>query len=301
MRISINITNYSWAGVAAGLGAQLGRIVHIADEAGLDTVWVPDHLLQCDPTSTPDAEMLEAYTTLGFLAARSERVRLGTMVTGNTFRAPALLVKAVTTLDVLSAGRAWLGIGAGYQQDEARAMGLPFPPVAERFARLEETLQLATQMWSGDASAFDGRQYQLAHPISSPHPVNRPRPPILIGGMGEHKTLRLVARYADACNLFDIPDGGTTIRHKLAVLAEHCDATGRPYDTIDKTVSTSLEPEESPDTLTRRCAALAELGIGHVVVLTTEPWTEEAVAKLGIVAAAVGSHERPQQHARAGR
>lgn len=288
VRISINITNYSWAEGPARLGAQLGRITRAADDAGLDTVWVPDHLLQCDPNSTSDAEMLEAYTTLGFLTARSERVRLGTMVTGSTFRAPALLVEAVTTLDVLSGGRAWLGIGAGYQQDEARAMGLPFPPVAERFARLEETLQLATQMWSGDASAFEGRQYQLAHPISSPQPVNRPRPPILIGGTGEHKTLRLVARYADACNLFDIPDGGKIVRHKLAVLADHCDATGRPYDAIDKTVSTRLDPDESQDSLPRRCAAFAELGIEHVVVIATEPWTEHAVAELGIAAAALG-------------
>lgn len=285
MRISINITDYSWT--AGGLGSQLARIVRAADEAGLDTVWVPDHLLQCDPNSTWDAEMLEAYTTLGFLAAHSERVRLGTMVTGNTFRAPALLVKTVTTLDALSGGRAWLGIGAGYQQDEARAMGLPFPPVAERFGQLEETLQLATRMWAGDASAFEGGHYQLARPISSPRPVARPRPPILIGGMGEHRTLRLVADYADACNLFDVPDGGATLRHKLAVLAEHCRAAGRPYDAIDKTVSTFLEPGASPDAVARRCEVFAELGIEHVVVITTGPWTEAAVADLGSTTAAL--------------
>lgn len=285
MRISINITDYSWT--AGGLSSQLARIVRAADEAGLDTVWVPDHLLQCDPNSTWDAEMLEAYTTLGFLAAHSERVRLGTMVTGNTFRAPALLIKTVTTLDALSGGRAWLGIGAGYQQDEARAMGLPFPPVAERFGQLEETLQLATRMWAGDASAFEGGHYQLARPISSPRPVARPRPPILIGGMGEHRTLRLVADYADACNLFDVPDGGATLRHKLAVLAEHCRAAGRPYDAIDKTVSTLLEPGASPGAVARRCEVFAELGIEHVVVITTGPWTEEAVADLGSATAAL--------------
>lgn len=280
MRISLNITNYSGEPDAVGLGAQLVHIARAAEEAGLEGVWMPDHLLQVDPTSSPDAVMLEAYTTLGFLAARTERVRLGTMVTGVTHRPPALLVKAVTTLDVLSGGRAWLGIGAGYDNDEARAMGLPLPPTGERFARLEETLRIATQMWAGDTSPFEGSHYQLAHPVNSPQPVSRPRPPILIGGMGEHKTLPLVARYADACNLFDIPDDGTTIRRKLAALAEHCDTIGRRYDAIDKTVSTRIEPGESPRAFTQRCARLAELGIDHVVVITTGPWTEDAVTSL---------------------
>src|SRR5215213_3238413 len=151
MVFSLSITNYSWPSGPAALGSELARIVSLADEAGLDTVWVADHLIQADPTSTPDSEMLEAYITLGFLAAQTQRVRLGTMVTGVTFRPPALMIKAVTTLDVLSGGRAWLGIGAGYQQDEARAMGLDLPPLGERFERLEETLRLAVQMWVGDA------------------------------------------------------------------------------------------------------------------------------------------------------
>lgn len=287
MRISINITNYSWAQGPASLGAHLVRAVRTADEVGLDTVWVPDHLLQCDPSSAPDAEMLEAYTTLGFLAACSERVRLGTMVTGVTYRPPAVLIKAVTSLDVLSGGRAWLGLGAGYSTDEAQAMGLPLPAIGERFARLEETLQLARQMWAGDASAFEGRHYQLAHPVNNPQPVSRPRPPILIGGMGERQTLRLVAHHADACNLFDIPDGGQTVRRKLAVLAEHCEQLGRRYDEIEKTASTRLEPGESPASIARRCTTLAELGIQHVVVITPEPWTEAAVASLGTATAVV--------------
>lgn len=290
MRISLNITNYSWPAGPAGLGAELGRVARAADEAGLHTVWVADHLLQADPTSSPDAEMLEAYTTLGFFAAHTERVRLGAMVSAVTYRPPAVLIKAVSTLDVLSGGRAWLGIGAGYHNDEARAMGLALPPTAQRFARLEETLQLARHMWAGHASAFAGRHYQLAHPVSSPQPLTRPRPPILIGGMGDHKTLPLVARYADACNLFDIPDGGQTIRRKLAVLAEHCDTQGRPYDEIDKTVSTRLEPGETPQQFAHRCAALAEFGIEHVVVITTGPWTEDGIASLGTAAAAVDAH-----------
>jgi F420-dependent oxidoreductase-like protein len=225
--------------------------------------------------------MLEAYTTLGFLAARTERVRLGAMVTGVTFRPPALLVKAVTTLDVLSGGRAWLGIGAGYHGPEAEAMGLPLPPVAERFERLEETLRLAAQMWAGDDAPFLGEHYRLERPAGSPRPIQRAHPPVLIGGTGERKTLRLVARYADACNLFDIPDGGATVKHKLEVLARHCQEVGRPYEAIEKTLSTRLHPGEPAGEFAARCAAAAALGIEHVVVVTPGPWTSEAVATLG--------------------
>jgi F420-dependent oxidoreductase-like protein len=247
----------------------------------VDTVWVVDHLLQADPTAAPDdTEMLEAYTTLGFLAAQTERVRLGTMVTGVTFRPPALLVKAVTTLDVLSGGRAWLGLGAGYQGEEAEAMGLPLPPVAERFQRLEETLQIAARMWAGDDAPFEGKHYRLGRPVGSPLPTQRPGPPVLIGGTGERKTLRLVAQYADACNLFDIPDGGRTVKHKLAVLARHCADLDRRYEQIEKTLSSRLEAGESSDAFVRRCAAAAELGIEHMVVITSGPWTTDALATL---------------------
>jgi F420-dependent oxidoreductase-like protein len=287
MRLSLNLTNYSWPEGPANLGAQLGWIARAADQADLDTVWVSDHLLQADPGAVPDAEMLEAYTTLGFLAAQTTRVRLGTMVTAVTHRAPALLVKAVTSLDVLSGGRAWLGIGAAYHQDEARAMGLPFPPTAERFERLEETLRLALQMWSGDDAAFEGTHYRLERPVGNPRPARQPHPPILIGGAGERRTLRLVARYADACNLFDIPDGGRTVTHKLAVLARHCEEVGRSYDDIEKTLSTRLEQGESPDAFVERCGALAALGIEHVVVITAGPWTEDAVACLAAAAPAL--------------
>jgi F420-dependent oxidoreductase-like protein len=284
MRISINITDYSWPG---DLGAALERVAVVADEGGLDTVWLTDHLIQAAPGSIPDSEMLEAHTTLGFVAAKTRRVRLGTMVAAVTYRQPALLVKSITTLDVLSGGRAWLGIGAGYQEDEARDMGLPLPPVAERFERLDETLQLAQRMWSGDSTAFHGRHYVLERPVESPQPLTRPRPPILIGGAGERKTLRLVARYADACNLFDIPDGGATVRRKLDVLARHCEDVGRPYEEIDKTVSTRLEPGESADAFAERCAQIAELGIEHAVVITAGPWSEDGVATLAAAVPAV--------------
>src|SRR5215211_2559022 len=276
MRISLSITNYSWP----HLDSDLVRTVRHADRLGLDTVWVADHLIQADPTSVPDSEMLEAYTTLGFLAAQTERIRLGTMVTAVTFRPPSVLIKAVTTLDVLSGGRAWLGVGAGYHEDEASAMDLPLPPIGERFERLEEILQLAVQMGRDDRSPFVGRHYRLGRPVNNPPPLTKPHPPILIGGMGERKTLRLVAQYADACNLFDIPDEGRTIRHKLDVLARHCDAVGRPYQEIEKTVSTRLAPDESPAEFAERCAALAAFGIEHAVVITDGPWSESAVRRL---------------------
>jgi F420-dependent oxidoreductase-like protein len=281
MRVSINVTNYSWPGGPGRLGAELGALARDAEEAGVDTVWVSDHLLQADPTAGPgETEMLEAYTTLGFLAARTERVRLGTMVTGVTFRPPALLVKAVTSLDVLSGGRAWLGIGAGYHGEEADAMGLPLPPVAERFERLEETLQVAARMWAGDESPFTGRHYRLQRPVGSPPPLRRPHPPVLLGGAGERRTLRLVARYADACNLFDIPDGGRTVRHKLEVLARHCQEAGRPYEAVEKTLSTRLEAGEPAGDFVTRCRAAAALGIEHMVVITPGPWTAAALGTL---------------------
>ncbi len=285
MRVSIGVTNYSWPSGPQGLGSELVRLVRAADQAGVDTVWVVDHLLQADPNAAPgERDMLEAYTTLGYLAAHSERVRLGTMVTGVTFRPPALLVKAVTTLDVLTGGRAWLGIGAGYH---------PLPPVAERFERLEETLQIATRMWAGDQAPFDGAHYRLRHPLGIPGPGTAPHPPILIGGAGERRTLRLVAQYADACNLFDIPDGGQTVRHKLAVLARHCEEVGRPHEAIEKTLSTRLEAGESSDEFVRRCVGATALGIEHMVVGKAGPWTAEDLATLAAAIPRLGDVRPP--------
>ena len=289
MRVSINVNNYSWGDGPAAFASRLKHLVRSADEAGLDTVWVPDHLIQADPSAKPSTDMLEAYTTLGFLAGETSQVRLGAMVTAVSYRPPGLLVKAVTTLDVLSGGRAWLGIGAGYLEREAREMGLPLPSPTVRFEQLEETLRLALQMWAGDDAAFEGSHHHLERPVNSPQALRRPHPPILIGGTGERKTLRLVAQYADACNLFDIPDGGATITGKLATLARHCEAAGRPYEEIEKTVSTRLHPEESSAGFAQRCCRLAELGIEHVVVLSPGPWTEAAMAPLaGAVPAVQG-------------
>jgi F420-dependent oxidoreductase-like protein len=288
MRISISVTNYSWPSGPGAFGTELTQVVKAADQSGVDTVWVADHLLQADPTAGPDqTEMYEAHTVLGFLAASTERVRLGTMVAAATLRPPALLVKTITTLDVLTGGRAWLGIGAGYHTDEAQALGLPLPPTAERFDRLEETLQIANRMWADDDTPFEGRYYQLTRPVDSPGPVQRPHPPILIGGTGERRTLRLVAQYADACNLFDIPDGGRTIRHKLAVLAQHCAEVGRPYEEIEKTLSTRLDAGETSDAFARRCVAAAALGIEHMVVIVAGPWTTDALDRLAAAIPAV--------------
>ncbi|WP_370963292.1 TIGR03560 family F420-dependent LLM class oxidoreductase [Amycolatopsis sp. cg9] len=276
MRLSIGVTDFSWPD---RLTEELAAVAVAAEDAGLDTLWVADHLLQADPNSTPDSAMLEAYTTLGFLAARTGRIGLGTMVSAVTFRPPALLVKAVTTLDVLSGGRARFGIGTGHHDGEARAMGLPFPPVAERFEHLEEVLQVAQRMWDGDESPFEGRHHRLGRPVGNPRPARRPR--VLIGGAGERKTLRLVARYADACNLFDIPDGGATVRRKLAVLARHCEEAGRPYGEVEKTISTRLAPGEPAESFAARCAEFAAWGIEHTVVITAGPWSPSAVATLG--------------------
>jgi F420-dependent oxidoreductase-like protein len=282
MRLSLSVTGYSWPDQPRAIPDRLASLACSLDQTVVDTLWVADHLLQADPSSQPDEPMLEAYTVLGYLAAKTSRLRLGTLVTAATFRAPALLIKAVTTLDVLSGGRAWLGIGAGYNVDEARALGLFMPETAERFARLAELLQLAFRMWDGDETPFRGDYLRLDRPIASPRPISSPRPPVLIGGTGERRTLRLVAEYGDACNLFDIPDGGRTIRHKLDVLARHCADVGRPAEDVERTVTTALQPGESVDQLVGRCGDLGAVGAQHVIVIARgRPWTAD---DLGIVA-----------------
>jgi F420-dependent oxidoreductase-like protein len=293
VRVSITITDYAWPGGPATLSRHLAEVVRRADDSVIDTVWVQDHLLQRAPGSSITDPCVEAYTTLGYLAGLSRRVRLGTMVSAATFRPPALLIKAVTTLDVLSGGRGWLGIGAGYDQTEAGAMGLPLPPVPERFDRLEETLRLARRMWAADDRPFTGRYHRLDRPVGSPLPLTQPHPPILIGGTGERRTLRLVAEYADACNLFDIPDGGRTIRHKIEVLAAHCTDVGRPIEEIERTVSTRLGPGEEATAFVERCHILAGDGIDHVVVLVAGPWSEDALATVMSAAAELHGAVRP--------
>ena len=279
MRVSINATNFSYDR-RESIGRELARMVRSADDSGIDTVWVSDHLIQADPTANVEEPMLEAYTTLGYLAAVSTRVRLGTMVSAATFRPTTLLIKAVTSLDVLSGGRAWLGIGAGHEEREARWMGLPFPSMHERFDLLEETLQLAVRMWADDTSPFQGKDRLIEKPLGRPLPLSQPRPPILIGGMGPRRTLPLVARYADACNLFDIPDGGTIVSRTLHTLAELCAAIGRPFEQVEKTISVRLEPDSTPEEFADHCASLCDLGLEHAVVITPGPWTEGRINTL---------------------
>ncbi|HKB31099.1 MAG TPA: LLM class F420-dependent oxidoreductase [Streptosporangiaceae bacterium] len=231
MKIGLQIPDYTWPGGPANLGKDLATVARTADDAGFEYIAVMDHFFQIPAIGPSEAEMLEAYTTLGYLAACTSRAKLMTLVTGVIYRYPGILAKIVTTLDVLSGGRAWLGVGAAWNEEESRGLGVPFPAVAERFERLEETLQICLQMWRGDESPYRGRHYQLERPLNSPKPLSRPHPPILIGGTGERKTLRFVARYAQACNLFPGPD----LAHKLDVLRAHCDAEGRDYDEIEKT------------------------------------------------------------------
>jgi len=258
MKIGISMSGFPMATGAAAMGTLLSRSARRADEAGFDSLWTMDHFFQIPITGQPpEAPLLEAYAVLAFLAAQTHRIRLGTMVTCVAYRHPGVLIKAVTSIDVLSGGRVIFGVGAGApfnelppgrppRDFEAYGLGIPFPPLAERFERLEEVVQIALQMWRGDDAPWQGTHYQLLRPLNSPNTLQHPHPPILIAGSGERKTLRLVARYGDMCNLFDLPGTGFAddLKHKLDVLRSHCEDAGRDYDAIEKTVSTFVEPDE---------------------------------------------------------
>ena len=263
MKLGLHVSDYTWSGGPARLGANLATVAQAAEAAGFDRLSVMDHFFQIQMIGPPEREMLEAYTTLGYVAAKTSAIKLLTVVTGVIYRQPGLLAKAVSTLDVLSGGRAMLGIGAAWNEEEARGLGFPFPPLAERFERLEETLQIVLQMWSDDDGPYHGHHYHLERTLNSPQPLQRPHPPILIGGSGERKTLRLVAQYADACNLFGAPDVG----HKLDVLRSHCERLGRDYDSIEKTVITTFDVgengERTPELL-ERLREFAALGFDEV-------------------------------------
>jgi len=265
MKIGLQIPSFTWPGGAAQIAAKLAQIVRVADDAGFYSVWVMDHFFQIRGVGPHENDMLEAYTTLGYLAALTKRVKLGTMVTGVIYRYPGILVKTVTTLDVLSSGRAYFGIGAAWNEQEAKGLGVPFPSLGVRFELLEEALQITKQMWSGNNGPYHGKHHQLEETLCSPQPLSRPRPPILIGGGGEKKTLRLVAQYADACNIFGRPQ---TVRTKLAVLQQHCDALGRDYGSIEKTTLGTVELEpgkmQAKDVIAQ-CEALAAVGVQHAI------------------------------------
>jgi F420-dependent oxidoreductase-like protein len=265
MRIGLQIPSFTWAGSPASIRGKLSEVVRAAEDAGFASVWVMDHFFQIPPVGPAEQEMLEGYSVLSYLAALTERVKLGTLVTGVTYRHPGVLAKTVTTLDVLSGGRAYLGIGAAWFEREHHGLGVPFPALRERFERLEEALVIVKQFWSGQAKPFEGKHYRLSETLGSPPPVARPHPPILIGGMGEKKTLRLVARHADACNLFAFV-GTATLGQKLDVLKRHCEAEGRPYGEIEKTtLGTANLAKQSPPDLVAQCRELARLGIEHAI------------------------------------
>ncbi|MFB4315459.1 LLM class F420-dependent oxidoreductase [Actinomadura sp. 21ATH] len=263
MRIGLQIPSFTFSGGSERIGPEFGRMARDADQAGLRSLWVMDHFFQISMVGPPEEPMLEGYSALAYAAALTERITLGTLVTGVTYRHPGILVKTVTTLDVLSGGRAWLGIGAAWNDEESRGLGVPFPPTAERFERLEETLQIAHRMWQGDESPYEGRHYRLERPLDSPVSVRRPHPPVLIGGTGEKKTLRFVAKYADACNIFDSDE----LPRKLEVLREHCEREGRDYDAIEKTSLTFFADggEPSVDRAVDTVGRLAEAGVDHVI------------------------------------
>jgi len=268
MKVGLHISDFTWEDGPRGLRDRLAAVARRAEQGGVDRISVMDHLWQIAHLGPPEHEMLEAYTTLGYLAAVTERVKLLTVVTAVVYREPGLLAKSVTTLDVLSGGRAMLGIGAAWNEEESRGLGLFFPPTAERFERLEEALQICLQMWSDDEEPYSGTHYQLARTLNSPQSLTRPHPPILIGGAGEKKTLRLVARYADSCNIFDSPE----LAHKLDVLREHCANEGRDYDEIEKTVQTRFDLGENGERVNQTIEHLhqvAELGfsVAHGTVL----------------------------------
>jgi F420-dependent oxidoreductase-like protein len=284
MRLGLYCNHFDWPGGDAAIGPVLAELARDADSAGFSSFWLMDHFFQLPRHGAIDDPMLEAYSALCFVAGVTQQMQLGTMVTGVTYRQPGVLIKAATTLDVLSGGRAALGIGAAWFDREHLGLGIPFPPLKTRFEMLEETLQIAHQMWSDDRDPFNGTHFQLAEPISRPRPIQHPHPPIVVGGRGERKTLRLVARYGDACNFSMFHHGPdlssqeavAEARHKLEVLHEHCRAENRSFDEIERTVlgwlPVSSEHKDEHFTAERAidvCRQYAELGIDHLMIATS--------------------------------
>jgi F420-dependent oxidoreductase-like protein len=288
MRIGLQISSFTWPGGAAGIGPTLARIARTADEVGFDSIWFMDHFLQIRSVGSVEEPMLEGYTALGYLAGVTSRARLGLMVGGIHYRQAGLWLKATTTLDVLSGGRAWFGIGAAWNEEESRALGFPMPPLGQRFEMLEETLRIVRAGWSGEhgtGEAVRGRHYQASRILNSPQALSRPHPPILVGGGGELKTLRLVARYADACNVFGDPE---RVRHKYAVLRAHCEREGRDYDSIEKTNLTSVAISAdgargslTPSGLVDRLGGWAEAGSMHTIFSVRNVWDLSKLELIG--------------------
>ena len=279
MELGVHFMNFSGLGGNTQLGPKLAATAQAAEDAGFTLLTMMDHWFQMEGFAPPQEPMLEGYTSLGFVAGKTRRLTLGLMVTGVTYRHPGLLAQIVTTLDVLSEGRAMFGIGAAWYQREHEGLGVPYPPISERFERLEETLQICRQMWSDNDGPYEGKYYQLAETICSPRPIQTPGPTILIGGGGEKKTLRLVARYGDACNLFAL--GYDEVSRKLDVLKAHCETEGRDYDEIKKTMNFAGDPRDDIDGFLRDMERYATLGIELVDVRNIPPDPAAVVSELG--------------------
>jgi F420-dependent oxidoreductase-like protein len=262
MHLDLHVTRFDWAGGPAGIGPGAARLARTAEGVGIRALSFMDHYFQMEVMAPAEDPMLEGYTALGYVAGLTQRLRLRLLVSGVTYRHPGLLAKIVTTLDVLSGGRAELGLGAAWYQREHRGLGVPFPPLRERFEQLEEALQICLQMWSDDNGPFEGKHYQLAETLCSPAPLSSPRPRIMIGGGGERKTLRLVAQYADACNFFGSPE---QVAHKLEVLRGHCETLGRDIRGIEVTALLPARPEWTVDDVLRSAEAYAAVGVATVM------------------------------------
>lgn len=273
MKIGLQIDSFTWPGGTEAIAPTLGRIARTADDAGFDSIWLMDHFFQIRGVGPVTDPMLEGWTTLGYLAGLTKQARLGLLVGGIHYRTAGLWAKAATTLDVLSGGRAWLGIGAAWNEDESRGLGFPMPPLGVRFEMLEEMLQITHALWTGERGtegAFDGRHYRASRLLNSPQALSKPHPPIMIGGGGEQKTLRLVAQYADATNVFGDPP---RLAHKYAVLREHCERIGRPYDQIERSTLQDVSVRgdgsggaSSPAQLVEQFGELSDAGVQHVIV-----------------------------------
>jgi F420-dependent oxidoreductase-like protein len=289
LKLAIHNPSFTYPGGPENIAPTLAATARAAEAGGAAQYTLMDHWFQIPPVGAPEEPMLEGYTTLGYLAAQTERIKLGLLVTGVTYRHPGLLAKIVTTLDVLSGGRAQLGIGAAWFEKEHKALGVPYPPMSERFEMLEEAIQICFQMWSDDDGPYEGKHYSLAETMCSPPPISQPRPSLLIGGGGEKKTLRLVARYADACNLFG--NELDVVEHKLEVLKGHCETENRDYDSIEKTIIFGADPLTDTDAFITQMEAMAKLGIEQVWISPKVPdpasWVgevcEKTVSRLGEV------------------
>jgi F420-dependent oxidoreductase-like protein len=288
VKFGLQVPSFSYPGGTAEIAPTLERIVRTADDVGFDSIWVMDHLFQIRGVGPVDEPMLEGWTALGWIGAMTKRARIGLMVGGIPYRLPAIWVKAATTLDVLTGGRAWLGLGAAWNQQESEALGIPFPPLRVRFEELEDTLRIAHEMFEGEKGsqrAFNGRRFHPTRLLNSPQSISRPRVPIMIGGGGEQKTLRLVAQYGDATNVFGGPEG---IHHKWEVLRRHCEEVGRPFDEIERStlqgVNVSRDGSggtETPDQVIDRFGELGDAGAQHILFSVRDIWQTDKLELLG--------------------